>query len=190
MKDLNSYGNTPPNVTPPQHLQRYQLTPQRKVHLLTGIICLLNCGATYVKLFKRLELISLQSGNNEPKHPHLSSAQIVPVCLWLQSFSLCFDELRYLLTDYKSTILTSVLRLSMRTPLTSTPWQTTCTETWWLIARTSVSSSGKGRVVLHGGLKIASPWEWSECVHVVVASLGGTLEQLSPHHSVQLTAWF
>lgn len=45
------------------------------------------------------------------------------------------------LTD-TSTILMSLLRLSMRTPLTSTPWQTTCTETWWLIARTSVSSSG------------------------------------------------
>lgn len=40
---------------PPQLLQLYQLTPQRKVHLLTRIICLLNCGATYhVKLFKFL----------------------------------------------------------------------------------------------------------------------------------------
>lgn len=42
--------------------------------------------------------------------------------------------------------LLSPLRLSMRTLLTSTLWQTTCTETWWLIVRTSVSSSGKNHV--------------------------------------------
>lgn len=38
-------------------------------------------------------------------------------------------------------------RPSMRTPLTSMPWQTICTETWWLTWRTSVSSSGEGPLV-------------------------------------------
>lgn len=44
---------------------------------------------------------------------------------------------------YFNKIILWTLRLSMRTRLTSTPWQITCTETWWLTARTNVSSSGK-----------------------------------------------
>lgn len=77
-----------------------------------------------------------------------------------------FDDLWHLLTDNTSTVVMSLPRRSMRTPLTSTPWQTTCTETWWLMARTSASSSGKGHVVCPGWDPITFRMEgvcWCHC---------------------------
>lgn len=104
---------------------------------------------------------------------------------WVKFFNIKTFKFAVDLTSVDHLTAVRPLRPSMRIHRTSTLWQTTCTETWWLMERISVSSSGECRFLLLCLLNVRSrrsniallcdvlfPFSYGGIVEVVRAVLG------------------